>query len=352
MEKSINGTFSQRLRQARKMRGMSLEALSNIMQPQVSRQAINKYEKGLMMPDSQVLLGLSMALEMQVDFFFRPYSIEVNKVEFRKKAKCSVRRTDSIRERATEELERYLEIEQLIANNVTFDIKRKKINSLEEARNFALEIRNQLQLGTDGISNVIEILEDHGVKVIEADEKDDFDGLCGYANETIPIIVVSKHFTAERKRFTALHELGHLVMVLPAKIEHNEAESLCNAFASELLLPFSVLLSKIGEKRHDISLKEVVDIQQQFGISVDAVMYVLKQRGVITENRYRYFNIKKNKNRTFKNDVQRSRIPQESSGRFSRMVYRALADELISISKAANLLNSSVGDVRKQLQLL
>ncbi len=249
-------------------------------------------------------------------------------------------------------MERYLEIEQLSGNTNQFVLKRENVHSPEEARQLAIRTRAALQLGNDGISNVIEVMEDNGVKVIEVDESESFDGLCGYVNGNIPIIMVNSKFASERKRFTVLHELGHLLMKLPEEMSNKDAEAMCNAFANEMLIPYSVLISKIGDKRHDISLAELTDIQKLFGISIDAIMDILNQRGVISNNRYKTFNLKKNTDRNFRKNVQESRIPEERSGRFARMVFRALAGEIISISKAAALLNSSVYKVQTQLQLV
>ena len=215
-----------------------------------------------------------------------------------------------------------------------------------------MEIRKKLGLGTDGISNVIEVLEDNGIKIIEVEESDEFDGLCGYANNVIPVIVLNSSLTAERKRFTALHELSHLLMILPQEMAYKEKEAFCNAFAGEMLIPHSVLINRIGHKRHDISLSELTDIQAQFGVSIDSMMFMLHQYDVITDNRYKTFNIKKNVSENFKNEVNESRIPKERSRRFFRMVYRALADEIISISKASTLLNIPVEQVNLRLQLI
>lgn len=352
MSQEINKIFSRRLKQARKMKGISLESLSGMMQNAVTRQAINKYEQGKMMPDSTVLLALASALGVKIDFFFRPFSVEVGQVDFRKKAKFSAVKTEALKERVQEELERYLEIEHMSGNENRFLVHKEAVSTIDDARRVASEVRKKFSLGIDGISNVIEVLEDNGIKVIEVEESDAFDGLCGYVNGNIPIIVINANFPAERKRFTALHELGHLLMEMPENIEKKESEALCNAFANEMLIPFCVLEKKIGSKRHDISLNELTDIQTQFGISVDALMYILHQRGVISDNRYKTFNIKKNTMEVFKSEVQKSRIPNEKSGRFFRMVYRALADEIISISKAAALLNTSVDKVQAQLQLV
>ena len=219
-------------------------------------------------------------------------------------------------------------------------------------KDFAAEIRQLLDLGNDGISNVIEVLEDNGIKIIELAENDGFDGLSGFANENIPLIVVNGNFPAERKRFTALHELGHLLLDIPADIPSKEVESLCNAFASELLLPAVVLKSKLGNIRHDISLSELTDIQRQFGISVDDIMASLQELGVISDNRYAVFLKKKNSMADFRELVEKSRVELEKSGRFVRMVYRALADEIITSSKAAVLLNTTVDNINTNLLLV
>ena len=350
MNNQATDIFPRRLRQARMMRGFSLEKLSQSLAVPVSRQAINKYEKGLMKPDSRILIALANALGMKIDYFFRPFTVEVDKVEFRKKSGFTEKMANAVKERVREELERYLEIEQIAGSPVRFNLPRKEVRTREQSKEFAGEIRQFLALGNDGISNVIEVLEDHGIKVIELAEDEGFDGLSGFANEVIPLIVVNGNFPTERKRFTALHELGHLLLDIPANVSPSEVES--NAFASEMLLPAVVLKSKLGDTRHDISLSELTDIQCQFGISVDDIMASLQESGVISDNRYAFFQKKKNSMADLRVLVEKSRVEPEKSGRFARMVYRALADEAITFSKAAVLLNVSIEKVKSNLQLI
>lgn len=352
MNNQATDIFSRRLRQARLMRGISLEKLAQSLAAPVSKQAINKYEKGRMKPDSNVLIALANALDMKIDYFFRPFTVKVDKVEFRKKSGFTEKMANAVKERVREELERYLEIEQIVGSQVRFTLPRKEVRTLEEAKAFAGEIRQILALGNDGISNVIEVLEDNGIKVIELAENEGFDGLSGFANEEIPLIVVNGSFPTERKRFTALHELGHLLLDIPANVSPKEIESLCNAFATEMLLPAVVLKSKLGNTRYDISLSELTDIQRQFGISVDDIMASLQELGVISDNRYTVFQKKKNTMADFRALVEKSRVELEKSGRFARMVYRALADEMISYSKAAVLLNTTVDNIRTNLKLV
>lgn len=352
MNNQATDIFSRRLKQARLMRGISLEKLAQSLAAPISKQAINKYEKGQMKPDSRVLIALANALDMKIDYFFRPFTVEVDKVEFRKKSGFTEKMASAVKERVREELERYLEIEQIAGSQVRFTLPRKEVRTLEDAKEFAGEIRQILSLGNDGISNVIEVLEDNGIKVIELAENEGFDGLSGFANEEIPLIVVNGNFPTERKRFTALHELGHLLLNIPADVTPKEIESLCNAFASEMLLPAVVLKSKLGNVRHDISLSELTDLQRQFGISVDDIMASLQESGVISDNRYTVFQKKKNSMADFRALVEKSRVEIEKSGRFARMVYRALADEIITSSKAAVLLNTTVDNIKTNLQLV
>lgn len=352
MSQEITNIFSKRLKQARKMRGMSLDSLSHAIGNAVTRQAISKYEQGRAIPNSKTLLALASALGVKIDFLFRPYAVEVSQIDFRKKAKCSDAKCESLKERVQEEMERYLEIEQMCGSINRFTLVKQDARSVSDVPRIAADVRAAFKLGSDGISNVIEVLENNGVKVVEIEEADSVDGLCGYVNDTIPIIMVNSRFSPERKRFTVLHELGHLIMNFPDSMDGKEVESICNAFANEMLLPHSELIDRIGTARHDISMAELTDIQKLFGISIDAIMYRLHQQGVISANRFKTFNIKKNTDKGFKDSVQKSRIPQEHSGRFARMVYRALADEAISISKAASLLNTSVDKVQAHLQLV
>ena len=344
--------FPRRLRQARLMRGFSLEKLSQSLSSSVTRQAINKYEKGLMKPDSRMLIALADALGVKIDYFYRPFTVEVDRVEFRRKPGFTEKMVLAIKERVRDELERYLEIEQLSDSSIDFTLPRKEVGTIEEAKAFAGEIRTLLGLGDDGISNVIEVLEDNGIKVIVLSENSDFDGLSGYANGKIPLIVLNGNFPAERKRYTALHELGHLLFDTPDDMPAKAVETICNIFASEMLLPSNVLTEKVGNTRHDISLSELTDIQRQFGISVDDIMLSLREHKVITDSRYSGFQKKKSTMPDFRALVEKSRVELEQPGRFVRMVYRALADEAITFSKAAVLLNTSVVKIKSNFQLV
>ena len=221
------------------------------------------------------------------------------------------------------------------------------VHTANDARSLGNRLRQELDLGSDGILSPIDILENRGVKIIEVDANGKFDGSCICDNE-IPVIVLNKNSDSERKRLTLFHELAHLLLSFG---NGTDIEKLCSIFASEVLLPSAVLKQIVGEKRKNISLVELKDIQSLYGISVEAIMIKALQLSIINESQYRSFCISLNKSESLKENVRKSVYPVEHTTRFERIVYKALSDELISVSKAANLLNESVDVVRDHLNM-
>ena len=346
--------FAKRLKNARLICGFSMDDLVSAMGNTVSKMAISKYEKGQIAPNSSVLISLSKALNQPVDYFFRPFTLFIESVKFRKrKSNLSVKQEQSIRERVSDLVERYINIEEICNASVKFISPfSQKISSKSQIKKAAEELRKIWNIGTDGIVNVIELLEDHGIKVLEIDAPASFDGLSSLVNDLYPVIILNKNFCSERKRFTALHELGHLIFTFDDSVSEDEEEKMCHLFASEMLILESVFKSIVDSSRHDISYQELRAIQMQYGISCDALMYKAFNSGIISENRKRYYFMNKNKNSLFRQRVEQSVYPNEVSSRFSRLVYKALSNEFITVSKAAALLNQSVEQVREDLALV
>ncbi|MFW5662802.1 MAG: helix-turn-helix domain-containing protein, partial [Bacteroidota bacterium] len=90
----MNELFSKRLVSARKLSGLSLRDLSERMDIELSAQAIGLYEKGRRKPDSSIVIALSEALKVPVDYFFRDSKVQLGNVDFRKKSKLGNKKID------------------------------------------------------------------------------------------------------------------------------------------------------------------------------------------------------------------------------------------------------------------
>lgn len=341
--------FAKRLKSARVMKGFSMDDLVAAMGNSVSKMAISKYENGMLGPNSSILIALSKALDQPIDYFFRSFDIKIESIKFRKKAKLGAKQEKAIVEKINDLVERYMSVESICNCLTGFSSPVAEIiSSKKDIQRAVLNIRSAWQIGLDNIASVIDLLENKGIKVLELDAPDSFDGLSSMVNEHYPVIVLNKNCTPERKRFNALHELGHIALNFSDSVSGKEEERLCHFFASEMLIPESVFKCEVGLHRQNISYPELKYLQCKYGISPDALMYKAKDSGVISGQKYKSFCIEKNKKHELKVLLESSRYNQEESYRFSNLVYKALSSNLISISKAATLLNQSIEQVGKE----
>ena len=132
-------------------------------------------------------------------------------------------------------------------------------------------------------------------------------------------------------------------------MEKKQKEDLCNVFANEMLIPCETFKEIVGEKRTSISYWELKDIQKEFGISVRALMVKAAQLDIISQNKLKWFFISMNKNKDMQEKLDKSEIPTQHTSRFNRLVYRMLASEVITTSKASQLLDISVSQLNKNL---
>ena len=332
-----------RLKRARLKSGLSLEALAKKANGIVSKQAISQYEKNQKNPSSSVLIALSKALDVGVEYFFRTTDVNIGEVDFRKHSAFGKKKQEMIKEKVREYLERYIQIENILEISKPFEnpIKNSKLQSYDDIEDIVTKLRDSWGLGIDPIANVVEMLELRDIKVIFIDDDKKFNGLSGKANsdEAHPFIVLNSNdkLSSDRKRFTALHELGHLL--LPKHTLDEEKAS--DRFAGAFLFPKESVIKEFGEKRNKISITELNHIKQKYGISIASIIFRLRQLDIISEAMYRRFWIQ---NRSAKFDEKYSLDRDEKALRFENLLAHAYSEGLISLSKLAELAGVSVDE--------
>lgn len=344
----MNNIVANRIKNARILKCLSQQNVADELG--VSKQMICKYENGESMPTSSKLLDLSKLFGLKIDYFFSSFQIELGEINFRKKSTFSKKKQESLKEQIKINLENYLWIEDTLSIDYNFknSIRNCKINSIEDVENMVLKLRNEWNIGVDPIHNIIQLLEDQEIKVIELYDVDEkFDGMATYVNNKFPVIVVNGNFPVERKRFTLLHELGHLLLNLP-ECNSKQEENYCNKFAAEFLFPKNIVIKEFGGKRDRITLTELISKQKKYGMSIPAIVYRLVDSGVLSKQRHTNFYKKIRFNPSLEREVNQSRFETpEKSNRFESLVYRALAQENISFSKASSLLNKNIDSIKE-----
>jgi Zn-dependent peptidase ImmA (M78 family) len=154
--------------------------------------------------------------------------------------------------------------------------------------------------------------------------------------------------SVERIRFTIIHELAHLLLDLtPVAKEKKQEEIYCHLFSTCFLIPTEQLNKLIGNgKRGYINIKELESIKEYYGISIRAILHRLKDLEVITDVYYQKWMVWLTKKYGAKNEPGKYQGEEKSKG-LEQMVGRALAEGIISISKAAALCNTTINHLRK-----
>ncbi len=354
--------FGERLRLARKRAGLSLQALSERVSPPVSAQAISKYEAGKMMPSSAVLVGLGKELGVSLDFLMSSQVAELSGVEFRKHSGTSAQDRAHAEALVIEKLEDYLAIEDVLDLDVPDDpfeaARCDTVQSLEEVDRKAGELRLEWQLGNDPIPSMTDLLEEKGIKVIEADLPERFDGLACDVKRTggkpdTEVVVVSSRTNVERKRFNLAHELAHRVIKDTAD-PALKLEKAMHRFAGAFLAPADHLGVEVGENRQGITYHELIRLKRYYGMSAAAMLIRLRDVGLLPQPAVEYAF------RTYAH-AWRTEEPApirdgeglgafEKPLRFERLVYRALAEGLISPVRAAQLLKRPLAAIEEEIR--
>lgn len=345
-------SFGQRLKAARAMAGLSMDALVAKTGQRVSKQAISKYENGLMSPDSAILIALSDALGVKPDYFFSQYELSIDSISFRKKASLGKKAVESLKARIKDTIERYSELEAFFSASPPFatPLSDFPISCFEDIQESAMRLREAWGLGAEGaIGYVIDILEEHSIRVLEIDGGEGFDGLSGWVNAS-PFIVLNSASPSDRKRLTALHEFAHLSLKFSDSLSASEKEKLCHSFGAVFLLPRQVLIKELGGKRLEVSFFELDRLKKQYGISMQAIMYRARQEGIISEYVHESFSREISAKRWRKQEPNQYPI-EEHPLRFEQLLHRAISEELISVSKAAYLANTTIEAIRSQRTL-
>ncbi len=344
-----------RFKLARSASGISLRQLAERIRNLVTAQTIGKYERNESMPSSDVLRALAGALDVSMDYLVGDPEMVFETVDFRKQAITSKREESQVKAKVLDVLERYLTVEDLLhLPSVEWHSPREApypvTRDVSEADLAARSLRDHWGLGNDPIRNLVELLEEQGIKVLTVNLKN-IDGLMARVHRArkgiVPVIVVNQTNWGERQRFTLAHELGHLVMDMAASVDKEKA---AHRFAGAFLMPADAIWAMIGKQRKAIAWEELFELKQLFGASVQAITYRCKDLGIFNRTMFQ---------RLFK-DFDRFgwRSPPyqephtregEKPKRFERLTFRALAEGAISTSKAAELLSISAGELKQRM---
>lgn len=336
---------------ARKRRGLTKRALAK--EVGVTDRSITAYESGETVPESQTIEKIANALRFPVKFFFADdvEELPVEVASFRALTKMTAAQRDIALSAGSVALmlSRWIESkfdlplpdfpeDYRISANDSHSVGSKQVssegdqfpgfNQINDPESAAEMLRCYWDLGELPIKSMIALLESKGVRVfslsVDAREVDAF----SMWYDGTPFVFLNTKKTAERCRFDAAHELGHLVMHRHGAPQGQEAEKEANAFASAFLMPRRSVLANAPRTA---TLKGLIAHKKFWNVSAAALNYRLHSLGLTTDWTYRTLCIDLAK---LGRDHEPESSPFESS-QILKKVFASLREDGISKSDVA-----------------
>ncbi|MAT05932.1 MAG: hypothetical protein CL424_12910 [Acidimicrobiaceae bacterium] len=293
MRRGTPGFVGERLREAREVRGLTIVALSELVDV-VSHQAISQYEHGRSSPSAEVVRALGNALNVPHDFFLRPSRQSTRGTVFYRSMSSA---TKSARTRAERRVDWLRDLTEVIDQHVTLPAVNIPVLDLpsdpllisdDEIEDAADRLRSHWGLGEAPVSNVVLFLESQGV-ILARDHlmAESLDSLSVWPDGDRPYMVVGvDKGTPVRWRFDAAHELGHLLFhrhvdqtTLARKELFKRVESQAHRFAGAFLLP----LGPFSDDLFGASLDAFEAIKPKWKVSMSMMITRARHAGMISD---------------------------------------------------------------------
>lgn len=214
-------------------------------------------------------------------------------------------------------------------------LPKEKIPMGTDLEEIAVYMREALHLPMSGpVGNLIQTLESNGVFVTIIKQSAiirSFSSLAAMTTNGVPVVAVSGGLDRCGRREEMAHALAHLLF-------SDVNERILNNAVEYFLLPSEDIIRELGRKRKNLCAKEIRIIAEKYGVSEQCVVHRAKKDGIISHK--------------WQGNVQNVIVDErkaESPTRLLQMVLRAYAEEEISISRAAELLQT---DSEKAITIL
>lgn len=227
-------------------------------------------------------------------------------------------------------------------------VSKRPADSEVSARQIALWVREVLGCRLDPIDSLVELCEQAGQFVLVTEVPGE--GASAIDGE-IAAAVVSLSGDPGRRRATAAHELGHLVLGdeysndLGVHASRAEREEVIDAFASELLLPSQVLTS-IDVGASGISRSQLVELAARYRVSWSLALHQAAHTGVLDPDSQRTMARTRPTRSEFLDALGWAPQPDLASIRvppgYAHAVLEALRQSAITPSRAVELMRGQV----------
>ncbi|AZD36979.1 MULTISPECIES: XRE family transcriptional regulator [Pseudomonas] len=253
----------------------------------ITSRSLQNYETGASYPDPGTLEKIAKLLNFPQQFFFideEMPELREHSVSFRKLSKM----TDALKACTFAAGAIAFKVNHWIEERFSLPLAELPDLSDLEPEEAAATLRRAWGLGNAPIPNMVHLLESKGIRVFSlAEETREVDAFCTWY-EGKPFVFLNTIKSAERSRFDAAHELGHLVRDVYT-MQHGQAhgpemERQADAFAAAFLMPKE---SVAANQPPAYTIKYLMKLKHYWGVSLAALAYRFSSLGLVSEWNYR-----------------------------------------------------------------
>jgi len=226
-----------------------------------------------------------------------------------------------------------------------FDLPKADLPDMREElpQTAAAGLRDYWGLGNRPIKNMVYLLELKGVRVFSLGEDGKEVDAYSLWRGAQPYVFLNTQKSPERSRFDAAHELGHLMLHKHAAPSGLEAEKQANEFAAAFLMPEAPLRA-VGRVS---GLPKIVELKQQWSVSVAAMAYRLHEIGLLTKWGYQQIFVEIS-SRGWRTE-EPSSVRREQSQVWQKVLSEVRRDEQLGLAGLSELLLLPEGELAKLL---
>ncbi|NNM64635.1 MAG: ImmA/IrrE family metallo-endopeptidase [Burkholderiales bacterium] len=234
-------------------------------------------------PGSDTVRAIAQALDYPTEFFYLNDSEELSTeaVSFRSLSSLTARQRDAALAAGSIAFELHAWVAE------RFHLPPAQLLDLrdEDPTAAAEALRSHWGMGTKPVEHMVKLLESKGVRVFALSEQHKHvDAFSCWRND-VPYVFLNTFKSAERSRFDAAHELGHLVLHIHGTTNGSrDVERDADMFASAFLISRGDLIGHLGRVN---SLAQLVTAKKRWGVSVSALARTAFDAKLISDWHYR-----------------------------------------------------------------
>lgn len=252
----------------------------------ISLRSLISYEAGDYDPPAETTELLARALKIPIGFLFADDLIipGPDAGSFRAASRMTARQRDAVLVTVgiAERLNAWIEDH--------FDLPNPDVPFLTDDPALAAKrVREGWGLADNAVPNMVHLLEHHGVRVFSLAQDCLTVDAFSRTLDGQPFVFLNTMKSAERSRFDAAHELGHIVLHRSGRQGRDRGmEQEADAFASAFLMPAGPMLATGATNP---SLASILKMKKPLRVSAGAFVRRLKDLGMISDWTYRSLSV-------------------------------------------------------------